>query len=61
MYVFVKSIEYKFNNDENKTLKPLFRDTILIFIGIVLADYFIKQTNPIINENPNIFMDNPSF
>ena len=58
----------RFIEKEAKPLKLLFRDTIVVYVSVVLADFIVKQLKPVIQNggntvtvNPAVFTDNPSF
>jgi hypothetical protein len=62
-----KFIEMRFIERENKPLKLLVRDSLLVYFSVILGDFIINQVSPIINGgNGNsvitpIFTDNPEF
>jgi len=54
----------RFIEKENKPLKLLIRDTILVYLSTLLGLFTIDQLKPVINvENvsPTVFTDNPTF
>tara|TARA_B100000902_G_scaffold324657_1_gene318919 strand:- start:3001 stop:3234 length:234 start_codon:yes stop_codon:yes gene_type:complete len=64
IYVSVKFIETKIllkNND--KTVKNLVKDTIIVYLSSVLGLYLVKQLHPelTINSEPGAFTAKPDF
>lgn len=54
----------RFVDKENKPLKLLIRDTVLVYFSVILGYFIIDQLKPIgISEktNPTVFTDNPEF
>jgi hypothetical protein len=55
----------RFIEKENKPLKYLIRDTLLVYVSVVFSMFLINQFNPIIKdasiESPVAFTDNPPF
>lgn len=53
-------------NDEPKPLKFLIRDSLLVYISVIIGSFVLDQLKPVINEIvisevPAAFTDNPSF
>lgn len=66
LFMIFKYIEYRQSTDENKSLKPLFKDGIIIFICIIGGNYIYKNVlsgyNPQDGGKPTlVFTDNPEF
>ena len=64
VFLIVKFIEMRFIEKENKPLKLLVRDTILVYICSIMGLFIIDQLNPVINVDnvaPAVFTDNPTF
>jgi hypothetical protein len=67
IYLVSKFIEMRFFEKENKPLKILVRDTLLVYFCAVLGFFIIDQLKPIINDVSNsnlttpVFIDNPEF
>ena len=71
MYVIFRFIEMRFILKENKPLKDIIRDTIVVYISAISGIFIIEQVNPIknmantvigsVNKNPGAFVDEPSF
>ena len=66
-YLIFKFIEMRFIEKENKPLKVLLRDTILVYFSVVTGLFIFEQLTPVIKENlvpsinPVVFTDNPEF
>ena len=64
LFFIAKFIEMRFIEKENKPMKYLIRDSLLVYISAVLCYFILQQLNPIIHtssENPPVFTDNPEF
>jgi len=54
----------RFVEKENKPLKLLVRDTILVYVCVLIGLFLFEQLNPIVEGTvtaPAVFTDNPSF
>lgn len=65
IFLISKFIEMRFIEKENKPLKLLIRDTLLVYFSVVCGYFILEQINPIIqnggaNTTP-VFTDNPEF
>ena len=71
IYVLIRFIEMRFILKENKPLKDIIRDTIVVYISAISGIFIIEQVKPIknmantvigsVNKNPGAFVDEPSF
>lgn len=65
LFFIAKFVEMRFIEKENKPMKYLIRDSLLVYISAVLSYFLLQQLNPILhsggNENTPVFTDNPSF
>jgi hypothetical protein len=63
IYLIFRFIEMRFFIKENIPLKILFRDTLLVYLSVLLGDFVLNQINPIsvINNQPEIFTNDPAF
>ncbi len=67
IFLLFKFVEMRFVEKENKPLKFLIRDTIVVFFSIVSGCFILDQIRPIMNGNNGlptntpIFIDNPEF
>jgi hypothetical protein len=59
-----KFVEMRFIEKENKPLKFLIRDTILVYFSVIISNFIVTQINPIVinvQKNTPVFTDNPGF
>ena len=71
MYVIFRFIEMRFILKENKPLKDIIRDTIVVYISTLAGIFIINQVNPLRNmastvtgavrNKPGAFIDEPQF
>jgi hypothetical protein len=68
IFFIAKFIEMRFIDKENKPLKFLIRDSLLVYFSVVSGNFIIDQLKPVIREggasavvNPTVFVDNPGF
>ena len=66
IFLMAKFFEMRYIDKEPKPLKYLVRDTLLVYISIIIGNFITIQLNPIINEidvsnSPLAFTDNPPF
>jgi hypothetical protein len=63
IYLVFKFIEMKYILKENKPVKKLVRDTIIVYISVVIGYYTLSQisTGVIGNPVPEVFTGNPGF
>ena len=66
-FIISKFIEMRFIEKENKPLKILVRDALLVYFSVIIGNFVLEQLNPIIQNAGNtsnitpIFTDNPGF
>lgn len=65
-FLVAKFLEMRFIEKESKPLKLLFRDTLLVYFSVIIANFVIEQLNPIIKggtvtKTTPVFTDNPGF
>ena len=62
IYLIVKFIEMRMEK-ENKPLKHLIRDALLVYFSVVFGNFIIEQLKPISGGTgaPQVFTDNPDF
>jgi hypothetical protein len=66
-YLIIKFIEMRFIEKDNKPLKVLIKDTLVVYLCILLGNFIVEQINPSLlgEETTNIvtqvFTDNPGF
>ncbi len=63
IYLFFKFLEMRFILKENKPLKILMRDTVLVYLSVVAAQFILDQLTPLkkLVGDPNVFTDSPDF
>jgi hypothetical protein len=64
IFFVMKFIEMRFIEKENKPLKLLIRDSLLVYVSVVSGYFILEQLKPVIHnggENPMVFTDNPEF
>lgn len=66
-YLLMKFIEMRFIIKENKSAKYLLRDTLIVYLSVILGTFVMKQMDPITemvgggNVATNAFTNNPEF
>ncbi len=62
MYVIFRFIEMRFILKENKPLKVLFRDTIIVYLSTVSGLFVLDQFATTVGKSaPKVFTDIPNF
>ena len=64
IYVIFKIIEMKILDKKTKPLKPVFKDSIIVFISCLFGMFVMDQVNLKPDKTPlssNVFVDNPDF
>ena len=61
MYLVFKFIEMRFILKENKPLKELFRDTLIVYLSVVAGLFVSDQFNSKVSSAPKVFTDAPNF
>ena len=66
IFLIAKFIEMRFIEKENKPLKFLIRDSLIVYISVISGFFIINQVEPLMGgtinaSNPVVFTDNPSF
>lgn len=65
IFLISKFIEMRFIEKENKPLKLLIRDTLLVYFSVVSGFFILEQLNPLIQNAGSpitpVFTDNPEF
>jgi len=64
IFFIVKFIEMRFVEKENKPLKLLMRDTLLVYFSVISGHFILDQLKPIIQSGEGstpVFTDNPGF
>ena len=60
VYFVIKFVEMRFVNKENKPLKVLIRDTVIVFVCSILANFIFEQFDTVkdlvnLKEPTNVF------
>ena len=62
VFLLFKFIEMRFIDKENKPLKFLIRDTLVVFVSVVSSNFLMEQIQPMqVVSSPAVFTDNPGF
>ena len=62
IYLLFKFIEMRLILKENKPLKILFRDTLIVYLSVIIGDFVLNQISPINTaSSTQIFTNTPEF
>jgi len=63
VYLIFRFIEMRFILKENKPLKILARDTLLVYLSVILGNFVMVQVGgiDIASKVPQVFTNNPEF
>jgi hypothetical protein len=64
IYLICKFIEMRFILKENKPLKILFRDTLLVYVSVIVGSFILDQISDgtmVGGGTPQIFTNDPTF
>ena len=64
IFLVLKFIEMRFIEKENKPLKYLIRDTILVYFSIIVGFHIHQEVNPVLSSNllqTPVFTGSPDF
>jgi hypothetical protein len=66
IFLISKFVEMRFIEKENKPLKLLIRDALLVYFSVVCGYFILEQINPMIQNGgassiTPVFTDNPEF
>ena len=66
LFLIMKYIEIRFIEKENKPLKELIKDTLIVYISVLSGFYLLDQLSPMMesvsSDNiPAVFTGNPEF
>lgn len=64
IFLITKFIEMRFIEKENKPMKLLIRDALLVYFSVISGYFVIEQFKPIMQHDPvstQVFTDNPGF
>ena len=62
-YLIFKFIEMRLILKENKPLKVLVRDTLLVYLSVILGNFIMEQIggNKMMSKIPQVFTNDPNF
>jgi hypothetical protein len=66
IFFVAKFLEMQYIEKESKPLKILIRDTLVVYVCVVIGSFILEQLSPVIKdisimESPGAFTDNPPF
>jgi len=66
VFFIAKFLEMRYIDNEPKPLKLLIRDSLVVYVSVVIGSFVLDQLKPVINESiipiaPLAFTDNPPF
>ena len=63
IYLLLRFLEMRFVLKENKPLKVLVRDTVLVYLSVLLGNFVISQVGEsnITSKLPEVFTNDPGF
>ena len=62
IYLLFKFIEMRLILKENKPLKILFRDTLIVYLSVIIGDFVLNQISPTSGVSATqIFTNTPEF
>ena len=64
VYIIFLFLEMRFILKENKPLKILFRDGLLVYLSVLLGDFILNQLTPLSKSTfsqPEVFTNAPNF
>lgn len=64
VYLIFRFIEMRMIIKQNKPLKELFRDTLLVYLSVLLGSFILDQISPLkdtLTNSPEVFTNDPSF
>lgn len=62
VYLIFRFIEMRFILKENKPVKVLFRDTLIVYFSVLIGNFILSQVDIKSNKlNVSVFTDSPGF
>ena len=64
IYLLFRFFEMRIVLKDNKPLKQLLRDALLVYISVIVGEFIIEQLAPIassMNAQPSVFVNEPDF
>ena len=59
IFLITKFIEMRFIDKENKPLKFLIRDTLLVYFSVIAGSFVLEQLKPVIHAGENVIISSP--
>ena len=64
IYILIRFLEMRFIIKQNKPLKTLTRDALLVYFSVIGGDFILKQVQPLsdgLNDSVTAFTNQPDF
>ena len=63
IFIITKFLEYKFIDKEQKNVKYIIRDALIVYISVCVGYYILEQLpyNEIVKQPVTVFTDPPNF
>jgi len=63
VYLLFRFLEMRFIIKENKPLKVLLRETLMVYLSVIGGDFILGQIQPLkmISSTPTVFTGQPDF
>ena len=64
VYLLFRFIEMRYIMKENKPLKLLFRDAMLVYVSVIIGNFILNQIVPLknmVSSDPTVFTNDPDF
>jgi hypothetical protein len=64
IFLVAKFVEMRFIDKDNKPLKLLVRDVLLVYVSVIVGYFVLDQFKPVmqsLQSAPQVFTDNPEF
>lgn len=64
IFLIAKFVEMRFIDKDNKPLKLLVRDVLLVYVSVIVGYFVLDQFKPVmqsLQSAPQVFTDNPEF
>ena len=64
VYLLFRFVEMRYIMKENKSLKLLFRDAILVYVSVIIGNFILNQIVPLkdmVSGDPTVFTNEPDF
>lgn len=62
LFFFLKVMHYKFDKNEDKSIKPIIIESVLVFLCTLGADFLLSISAPSMKQiDTKVFVDNPNF